>query len=241
MIDPWGSGICGNDFKSIIFKFIMQNGDLGIGCEIFLRWMPHNLTSAKSSLVKVTALCRQVTGHCRSKCWPRSMSPHALTTTQLINQVTLHIWKCMVSQEGTSLGCFTEYDRIPCSVEICYTKIKPTLRFSRFLHWLRCVILLILQLLVGKYVHLCVQIQSTRARCDPPLHMVVDSVFILTWVYTLCVVKQSTTRFWTCYIKCDNFTCNETTCKLWETFICIRLYFRNWNCLIHNLVYGMVT
>ena len=41
------------NFKSIIFKLIIQNSSLGTRCEIADRWMPQNLTNEKSTLVQV--------------------------------------------------------------------------------------------------------------------------------------------------------------------------------------------
>ena len=56
----------------------------GISCEIALRWMPLNLTDDKSTLVQVMAWCRQATSHYLSQCWPRSMSPYAITRPQWV-------------------------------------------------------------------------------------------------------------------------------------------------------------
>ena len=59
--------------------------------EIVLRWMPENLTLAKSTLVQVMAWCHQATSHYLSQCWPRSMSPYG-TRPQWVN---LHSGKCL--------------------------------------------------------------------------------------------------------------------------------------------------
>ena len=46
-------------------------------CEIALRWMPHNLTNEKSTLVQVMAWWR---------CWPRSMLPYGVTKPQCVEK-----------------------------------------------------------------------------------------------------------------------------------------------------------
>ena len=70
---------CGQNFKSIIFKLIIENNKLGF--EIALRWMSQNLTNEKSMLVQVMMWCRQATGHYLSQCWPRYMPPNSHKTT----------------------------------------------------------------------------------------------------------------------------------------------------------------
>ena len=55
-----------------------MNGGWGISYEIALRWMPLDLTD-KSTLVQVTAWCRQATCHYLSQCWPWSISPYGIT------------------------------------------------------------------------------------------------------------------------------------------------------------------
>ena len=62
----------------------MQNNSLETHCEIALRWMPHNFTNEKSILVQVMAWCRQATSHCLNQCWPRSMPPYDVTSTQWV-------------------------------------------------------------------------------------------------------------------------------------------------------------
>ena len=41
-------------------------------CEIALNWLPHDLTSGKSTLVQVMACCCQATRHCLIQYWPRA-------------------------------------------------------------------------------------------------------------------------------------------------------------------------
>ena len=59
---------CGSNFKSRIFKLIIQNicSSLGTHCEITLKWMSQDVISEKSTLVQVMTWCRQVTSHYRS-------------------------------------------------------------------------------------------------------------------------------------------------------------------------------
>ena len=63
--------------------------DWGISCKIALSWMPLDLTDDKSTLVQVTAWCRQATSHYLSQCWPRSLSPYGVTRPQWVNQSPL--------------------------------------------------------------------------------------------------------------------------------------------------------
>ena len=74
VINSPAPGICGGNFKSILFKLVAQNR-LAPGCEISFRWMPHNLTNDKSTLVQVMTWCRHTTNHYLSKYWLRYMSP----------------------------------------------------------------------------------------------------------------------------------------------------------------------
>ena len=60
-VDSLAPGRYHNNFKSIIF--IIRKCHLGTYCEIALRWMPHNLTIQKSTLVQVMAWCHQATSH----------------------------------------------------------------------------------------------------------------------------------------------------------------------------------
>ena len=59
-----------------------MNGGWGISYEIAIRWMLPELTDDKSTLVQVMAWCRQATNHYLSQCWPRSISPNAVTRPQ---------------------------------------------------------------------------------------------------------------------------------------------------------------
>ena len=64
------TGKYGSNFKSVIFKLIIQNSSMGFRCLIALRWMPQDLTDEKSTLVQVIAWCHQATSHNLSQCWP---------------------------------------------------------------------------------------------------------------------------------------------------------------------------
>ena len=48
------------------------------------RWMSHNLTDDKSTLVQVMAWCRQATSHYLNQCWPRSSTPYGVTRPQWV-------------------------------------------------------------------------------------------------------------------------------------------------------------
>ena len=60
-------GVCGNNFKGMIFKHIEQNSSSRTQCVIALNWVPLNLTNEKSTLVQLMAWCRQATRHCPSQ------------------------------------------------------------------------------------------------------------------------------------------------------------------------------
>ena len=57
-INSLAPGRYGNNFKTIIFKLIIQN------C---LRWRPQNLINEKSTLVQVMGWCHQATSNCLSQ------------------------------------------------------------------------------------------------------------------------------------------------------------------------------
>ena len=72
-----GSSEC--DSKNIIFNLVLLIGIFRSPHDNALWWMPQDLTDGKSTLVQVTAWCRQATSYCLSQCWPRSMSPYDVT------------------------------------------------------------------------------------------------------------------------------------------------------------------
>ena len=49
--------------------------------------MPQNPANISSTLVKIMVWYRQATSHCRSQCWPRSMSPYGATRPQCIKSL----------------------------------------------------------------------------------------------------------------------------------------------------------
>ena len=92
-----GPRLCDSNFKSILFKLILQIRSLGTTCEIALRWMPQNLTNEKSKLVQVLAWCHQAT------------SPYP-------SEPTLNLNHChhMVSQSLGHSELIQKADTYPC-------------------------------------------------------------------------------------------------------------------------------
>ena len=74
-------------FKNVIFNFAIVIGIFKSSYDNVLRWMPHDLTDDKSTLVQVMAWCRQATSHYLNQCWPRSPTPYAVTRPQWVNPV----------------------------------------------------------------------------------------------------------------------------------------------------------
>ena len=70
--DSLAPGRCTSNF--IISQHILRIKFMSTSCEIALWQMPQNTCDNKSPLVQVMAWCCQATSHCRSQCWPRSMS-----------------------------------------------------------------------------------------------------------------------------------------------------------------------
>ena len=50
--NPLTAERCGSNFKSIIFKYIIQNSSKGTRCEIVLGWMPQGLTNENATFVQ---------------------------------------------------------------------------------------------------------------------------------------------------------------------------------------------
>ena len=84
-LNSWTPGWCGSNFKSTIFKLIIQNSSLGTHCEIALMLMPQNLTDETLTLVQLIAWSRQARNHYLSQCSPRSVSPYGITKPQWVN------------------------------------------------------------------------------------------------------------------------------------------------------------
>ena len=72
-------------WPSYIFKLITQNRCFGTLCGIALRWMPHNTTKDKSTLVQVMAWYRQSTIQYLGKFLFRSMWSRGVGREQLVN------------------------------------------------------------------------------------------------------------------------------------------------------------
>ena len=76
---------CVSNFQDIIFKLVTQNIRLITDCKIALRWMPENLSNAKSTLVQVMAWCCQAASHYLNQCSPRSLMPYCVARPQWVN------------------------------------------------------------------------------------------------------------------------------------------------------------
>ena len=83
-INSLAPGRYGSNFKSIIFKIIIQNSSLGAHCESALGWMSLNLINERSTLVLVMAWSHQATSNYQDQCWPRVMTPYGTTTPQWV-------------------------------------------------------------------------------------------------------------------------------------------------------------
>ena len=73
-------------FREVIFKLIFVIDGWDIPFEIAIRWLLLDLTDDQSTLVQVMAWCHEATSHYLSQCWPRSVSPYAVTRPQWVNQ-----------------------------------------------------------------------------------------------------------------------------------------------------------
>ena len=89
-----GNSLAPGNFKSIFFKFIIQNSSLSTRCEICLTWMPHKLTNEKSTLVQVMASCLQSTSHYQSQCWARCTSFGRRGLVPPMNTILNHVGSC---------------------------------------------------------------------------------------------------------------------------------------------------
>ena len=74
-------------FSYLIFQIISVIDGWVISSELALRWMSLDFTDDKSTLVQVTAWCRQATSHYLSQCWPRYLSPYGVTMPQWVTQL----------------------------------------------------------------------------------------------------------------------------------------------------------
>ena len=87
-------GRYGNNFKSIVFKPIIQKNGFGTHREIALKWMPQNLIIEKSTVVQIMAWCRQVASHYLNQCWPKSMLPYDVTRPHWVNMSKENLNPC---------------------------------------------------------------------------------------------------------------------------------------------------
>ena len=69
-----------SNFKTKIFKIIIQNSGLGTGCKIAKKF-----TNETSTLDQVMACCLMATSHYLIHCWPRSMTPYGVISPQWVN------------------------------------------------------------------------------------------------------------------------------------------------------------
>ena len=69
-------------FRYVIFKRILVIDGWGISSEIALIWMSLEFIDDQSTLVQVTAWCRQATSHYLNQCWLRSLLPYGVTKPQ---------------------------------------------------------------------------------------------------------------------------------------------------------------
>ena len=72
------------NFRYVIFKWILVIDGWGISCEITLIWISLDFTDDQSTLVQVMAWYCQATSHYLSQCWPRSLSPYAVTRPEWV-------------------------------------------------------------------------------------------------------------------------------------------------------------
>ena len=99
----------------VLFKPIIQNSILRNCCGIALRWMPQNLTNAKSTMVQVMAWCRQATSHYLSQCRPMSMSPYGVTRPQWVKiplpctSIAQHVITPSNDWSHKSMGATTDF------------------------------------------------------------------------------------------------------------------------------------
>ena len=75
-------GRYGSNFKSVIFKYMLQIKFMSASCGIAPRWMPQNIFDDESTLVQEMVWCCQATSHYLRQRWPKSMSPYDVTRPQ---------------------------------------------------------------------------------------------------------------------------------------------------------------
>ena len=91
------------NFRWVLFKPITMIDGWDTSCEIALRRISLDLTDDKSTLGQVMAWCHQATSHYLSQCWPRSLSPYAITRPQRINWYKTVILSAFCNGDMTTL------------------------------------------------------------------------------------------------------------------------------------------
>ena len=90
------------DSKNVIFNLVLLIGIFKSSYDNVLRWMPHDFTDDKSTLVQVMAWCRQATSHYLSQCWPISLSPYGVTRPQWVNFLNMKVQVMAWCRQATS-------------------------------------------------------------------------------------------------------------------------------------------
>ena len=101
------------NFRRVIFKLIFIIDYSCTSCEIAPRWMSHELTDDKLTLVQVMAWCCQATSYRLRQCWPRSMSPyHDVTRPQWVKFYSVRNQTLIVILSGPTIRIFIGFDYI---------------------------------------------------------------------------------------------------------------------------------
>ena len=112
-------------------------------CEIAHKWMPHNPTNEKSTLVQATAWCRQATRPYLGQCWSRSMLLYRGTRCHCVL-----IWDviCMFTMTSSNGNIFRFTDHLCGEFTghrwISYTKgqWRGALMFSLIYTWINSLV-----------------------------------------------------------------------------------------------------
>ena len=89
--------------KNVIFNFVLLIGIFRSSYDNAFRWMPHDLTDDKSTLVQVMAWCRQASSYYLSQCWLSSLSPYGVARPQWVKEESIML--CSVSIDGHGDKC----------------------------------------------------------------------------------------------------------------------------------------
>ena len=84
--NPLAPGRSECDYKNVIFNLVLLIGIFRSSHDKVLRWMPHDHTADKSTLVQVMAWCHQATSHYLSQCWLSFLSPYCVARPQWVNE-----------------------------------------------------------------------------------------------------------------------------------------------------------